>query len=60
MTLALTLKQRRIRLRLPNLVSLVNCPTIRANGELMTEPGFDPDIGILFDPRGVKFPRVPD
>jgi hypothetical protein len=60
MRLALTLKQRRHNLRLPNLVALVNCPTIMANGELLTEPGFDPSSGILFDPRGVKFPRVPD
>ena len=57
--MALTLKQRTNRLRLPNLVSVVNCPTIKANGELIAEPGFDPDIGILFDPRGVKFPPVP-
>jgi hypothetical protein len=58
--LALTLKQRRHRLRLPNLVGLVNCPSINANGELLAEPGFDPLSGILFDPRSVKFPRVPD
>jgi hypothetical protein len=57
--LALTLKQRRHRLRLPNLVALVNCPTIRANGQLVTEPGFDLATGILFDPRGVAFPPVP-
>jgi hypothetical protein len=60
MKLALTLKQRRHRLRLPNLAALINCPTIRANGQLMTEPGFDPDTGILFDPRGLVFPPVPD
>jgi putative DNA primase/helicase len=58
--LALTLKQRRHRLRLPNLVALVNCPTIKANGQLVTEPGFDGTTGILFDPRGVAFPPVPD
>ena len=27
-----TLKQRRTKLRLPNLVGLINCPTIKANG----------------------------
>jgi hypothetical protein len=58
--LALTLKQRGHRLRLPNLVALVNCPTIRANGDLENDPGFDPATGILFDPLGVKFPLVPD
>jgi hypothetical protein len=60
MRLGLTLKQRRHRLRLPNLAALVNCPTIMANGKLLVEPGFDPSTGILFDPRGFKFPRVPD
>lgn len=60
MPLALTLKQRTHRLRLPNLVSVINCPTIKANGELMAEPGFDPSTGILFDPRGVTFPPVPN
>ena len=59
MALANTLKQRTTRLRLPNLVSVINCPTIKANGELITEPGFYPDIGILYDPRGVKFPLAP-
>jgi len=58
--LALTLKQRRMRLRLPNLVGLVNCPTIKATGELMSEPGFYPDVGILYDPRGVTFQPVPE
>jgi hypothetical protein len=60
LALALTLKQRRHRLQLPNLVGLVNCPTIKANGDLMTEPGFDHATGILFDPCGVTFPPVPD
>jgi hypothetical protein len=59
-TLALTLKERRMRLRLPNLVGLVNCPTIMANGRLVEEPGFDPKTGILFDALGVHFPRVPE
>ena len=59
MALANTLKQRTNRLRLPNLVSVINCPTIKADGELITEPGFYPDIGILYDPRGVKFPLPP-
>jgi hypothetical protein len=27
---------------------------------LLDEPGYDPKTGILFDPLGVKFPRVPN
>ena len=59
LALAITLKSRTTRLRLPNLVSVINCPTIKANGELISEPRFYADIGILFDPRGVKFPLTP-
>jgi hypothetical protein len=60
MWLALTLKERRHRLRLRNLVALVNCPSIKTNGELLAEPGFDPVTGMLFGPRSVRFPHVPD
>ena len=35
-----TLKDRRYRLRFPALVALTNCPTIKANGDLITRPGF--------------------
>ena len=59
LSMALTLKQRTNRLRLPNLVSVINCPSIRTNGELIAESGFYSDVGILFDPRGVEFPDVP-
>jgi hypothetical protein len=55
-----TLKQRRHRLRLPTLVGIVNCPFIKANGELVTEPGFDPKSGILFAAGGAAFPSIPD
>jgi hypothetical protein len=59
-TLVRTLKQRRFRLRLPNLVGLSNCPTIKVNGDLVTKPGFDPATGLLFDPLGAKFPQPRD
>src|SRR5271165_6272401 len=40
MELIHTLKQRRHRLRLPTLVTSVNCPWISAGGTVMDEPGF--------------------
>ena len=55
-----TLKQRRHRLRLPTLVGVVNCPFIKANGELVTKPGFDPKSGILFAAGDAAFPSIPD
>jgi hypothetical protein len=55
-----TLKDRKHRLKLPVLVALVNCPSITADGRVLDTPGFDPKTGVLFDPLGVSFPRVPD
>ena len=60
MALVRTLQQRRHRLRLPNLVGICNCPTIKANGELVTKPGYDPRTGILYDPLEVDFPQPSD
>ena len=60
MSLILTLKDREHRLRLSVLTGIVNCPSISADGELLDRPGYDPRTGILFDPLGVTFPRVPD
>jgi putative DNA primase/helicase len=60
MSIVRTLKDRKHRLRLPVLVALVNCPSISANGALLDEPGFDPKTGVLFDPLGVPFLRVPE
>ena len=59
-TLISTLKDRKSRLRFPVLVSVVNCPSISVDGRLLDEPGFDPETGVLYDPCGVSFPRVPD
>lgn len=58
--LVYTFKQRKNRLRLPYLVGVINCPSIKANGELVTTPGYDEATGILYDPLGVQFPPVPD
>jgi putative DNA primase/helicase len=60
MRLVYTLKDREHRLRFPVLTGIVNCPSISADGELLDRPGYDPRTGILFDPLGVTFPRVPD
>jgi hypothetical protein len=58
--LAATLKQRTHRLRLPPLNGVINSPIMRANGEMLDAPGYDAKTGLLFDPRGVVFPPVPD
>jgi hypothetical protein len=44
--------------RLPKLTALASCPLLLRNGRIVQRPGFDPQSGILFDPRGVAFPPV--
>jgi putative DNA primase/helicase len=58
--IALTFKQRTHRLRLPPLNGVINSPLMRANGDILDAPGYDAKTGLLFDPRGVEFPSVPD
>jgi putative DNA primase/helicase len=55
-----TLRQRMSRLTLPVLNGVCNCPIMRFNGELITEPGYHKETGLYFDPRGVKFPTIPE
>ena len=54
-----TLRQRD-RLLLPPLTGVINAPTMRHDGSILSEPGYDKRTGLLFDPRGVVFPKVPD
>jgi hypothetical protein len=60
MRLALTLKDRKDKLRFAVLVGICNTPSIGITGELLDAPGFNPRTGILYDPRDVVFPRIPD
>ncbi len=59
MSLVRTLKDRKLRLRLPVLAGIVNCPSITVDGRLLDKPGYDPATGMLYDPLGVSFPRAP-
>lgn len=47
------------RWRLPLLRAIVTAPTIRRDGSLLVQPGFDAKSGIYFDPRGVRYPTIP-
>lgn len=44
--------------RLPVLTGLINGPTLRADGSILDQPGYDPATGLLFDPQGRAFPRL--
>ena len=60
MSLIRTLKDRKLRLRLPVLSGIVNCPSITVDGRVLDKPGYDSATGMLYDPLGVSFPPVPD
>jgi putative DNA primase/helicase len=44
--------------RLPVLTGIVNCPTLRPDGSILDQPGYDRATGLLYDPRGVIFPPI--
>ncbi|SMY07240.1 bifunctional DNA primase/polymerase [Flavimaricola marinus] len=44
----------------PVLRGVVSCPTMRADGTILQEPGYDSASGLLYDPGGVVFPQVPN
>jgi hypothetical protein len=47
--------QRRLR----PLAMITTAPVLRSNGTVLEEPGYDQATGLLYDPRGVVFPKVP-
>lgn len=46
--------------KLPVLTGIINAPTLRADGSLLDQPGYDTATGLLFDPQGVSFPTIPE
>jgi putative DNA primase/helicase len=47
-------------LRFPILHGVITAPTMRADGSILHAPGYDSATGLLFDPRGVDFPAIPE
>lgn len=45
--------------RVPFLRGIVQAPTPRPDGSIITEPGYDAASNLVFDPGGVAFPSVP-
>lgn len=45
--------------RLPSLAGIVTAPTLRADGSLLQEPGYDAATGLYFDCGAWTFPAVP-
>jgi hypothetical protein len=44
---------------IPVLSGIIEAPTIRGDGSLLDQPGYDPATRLLFDPGGVEFPPIP-
>jgi putative DNA primase/helicase len=58
MWLARTLQQRGSNLRLPILSGVIYAPTLRKDGTLLCEPGYDEKTGLVFDPQGIEFQPI--
>lgn len=48
------------RWRLPFLAGVVNAPTLRPDGSVLSAPGYDAATGLLYDPGGASFPAIPE
>ncbi len=53
------LLQRAGDCQLPTLVSVSETPTLRGDGSMLDQPGFDEPAGIFYDPGDTTFPPVP-
>ena len=57
--IASTLASRSGRLRLPVLSGVIGAPTLRADGSILDQPGYDDATGLYLDLQGTAFPQVP-
>ncbi len=44
---------------LPNLLGIINAPTLRSDGSILDEPGYDHRSGLLFFPDHYNFEKIP-
>jgi putative DNA primase/helicase len=54
-----TYLQREGKWQLPVLTRIITAPTLRSDGSILEEPGYDERTGLLFEPQGVTFRHVP-
>ena len=46
--------------KLPHLLAAISTPTLRPDGTLLQEAGYDTATASWYDPCGLEFPRVPE
>jgi hypothetical protein len=49
---------RRGHWQLPRLWSAISAPTLRPDGTVLQDPGYDKDTATWYDPCGIEFPRI--
>ena len=52
--------QRIGRWKLPVLAGIIDAPTLRPDGSILSSPGYDQETGLLLVTDGTAFPSVPD
>jgi hypothetical protein len=45
---------------IPPLLGIIEAPTLRPDGSVLQQPGYDPATGLYFDPGDTVFPNVPE
>ncbi len=53
-----TYLEREGQWQLPALTRVISAPTLRADGSVLDEPGYDARTGLLFDLQGAAFPKL--
>jgi hypothetical protein len=46
--------------KIPTLTGIIETPTLRRDGSLLADEGYDGESGLLLDMGGVTFPAIPD
>lgn len=46
--------------KLPALLGAISAPTLRPDGSVLQDPGYDPETATWYDPCGIDFPRIPE
>jgi putative DNA primase/helicase len=57
---AITYLSRGGEWNIPKLWAAISAPTLRPDGTVLQEPGYDEQTGTWYDPCGIDFPRVPE
>jgi hypothetical protein len=57
---ATTYISRRGHWQIPRLWSAISAPTLRPDGTVLQEPGYDKATQSWYDPCGIEFPKIPE